>query len=155
MGITFNENWLDTSNAINSGAFDPVGANYFSPDLGSTIPQTLPGFGSSFAPSQTSNGNTVASSGSASGGGGSAGLDLGTFAPAYAAGSPVNNSPTQVTVNKSPSGIVSNSVGDYFLRGIIVILGFIFVAIGLHQLAPSVVPDVRNVVRTPKGRIAK
>lgn len=45
------------------------------------------------------------------------------------------------------AGPATGSLADYFARTIIVILGFIFVAVGLHMLMPSTVPDVRNVVR--------
>lgn len=44
------------------------------------------------------------------------------------------------------SGVVSGSIADYFLRGIIIVLGFIFVAIGLNMFKPGIVPDPRHAV---------
>jgi hypothetical protein len=43
----------------------------------------------------------------------------------------------------SPAGtssITAGSLGDYFARAIIVILGFIFVAVGLNMLRPGTIP---------------
>jgi hypothetical protein len=36
---------------------------------------------------------------------------------------------------------------DWFFRAVLIILGMIFVAVGLHMFAPSIVPDVRKVAR--------
>lgn len=51
-------------------------------------------------------------------------------APSYAIGAP---SKTQVGGDTSSSGLVAGSIADYFARGVIIILGFIFVAVGLHM----------------------
>lgn len=44
-------------------------------------------------------------------------------------------------------GLPSGSLADYFARAVIVVLGFIFVAVGLHMLMPGTVPNVAKVVR--------
>lgn len=101
----------------------------------STIPDYLAGLPSSFAPSQTSQGTVVTSQGGATG---SAGV-AGTGAPAYAIGTPSN---AAAGSQPAPStGIQSGSLGDYFLRGVIIVLGFIFVAIGLNMFRPGIVPN--------------
>jgi hypothetical protein len=105
-----------------------------------TVPNYLQAIPSSFAPSQTSGGPVITSSGGASGsagvGTGSAGTSL--TAPSNAA----------ATAQPAPaSGVTSGSLADYFLRGVIVVLGFIFVAVGLNMFRPGVVPDPRRLVR--------
>lgn len=47
----------------------------------------------------------------------------------------------------SGPGPTPGSLADYFARAVIVILGFIFVAIGLNMLRPGLVPDPRGMVR--------
>lgn len=87
---------------------------------------------STFAPSQTSQGNVVTSQGSA---GGSAGVD-----PTHGTtiGMPSN---AQAGAQPAPaSGITSGSLADYFLRAVVIILGFIFLAIGLNMFKPGLVP---------------
>ncbi|MDE2020007.1 MAG: hypothetical protein KGJ13_06715 [Patescibacteria group bacterium] len=77
----------------------------------------------------------ITSQGSA---GGSAPNVLPTFAPTNTVGTPSN---AQATAQPSPSsGVASGSLADYFFRAVIVILGFIFVAIGLNMFKPGLVP---------------
>lgn len=97
-----------------------------------TIPNYLSSIPSSFAPSQTTAGNVVASSGGTSTGGSVAA----TGAPANAVGTPSN-----AQANPATSGVTSGSIGDYFLRFVIVVLGFIFVAVGLNMFKPGLVPN--------------
>lgn len=80
--------------------------------------------------------NTITSQGSASGS--SATPMLPTLAPTNAIGTPSN---AQTTAQpQSSGGISSGSLADYFVRAVIVILGFIFVAIGLNMFKPGIVP---------------
>jgi hypothetical protein len=103
-----------------------------------TLPE-LPAISSSFAPSQTTPGNVVTSQGST--GGGSAGI-----LPA----APINLLPSNAQSGAQPQptgGITSGSLADYFYRAVIVILGFIFVAIGLNMFRPGIVPNPVNVIK--------
>jgi hypothetical protein len=86
------------------------------------------------------------SSGSAAGG---TGLNVGATSPATAtAPAATSQNPTTAAATAAPTSATgSGSVADYFARAVIIILGMIFVAIGLHMFAPGAVPDVRNVVR--------
>ena len=124
---------FDTSgNQLSGGTFD----NF-------TTPPALPALASDFAPTETSLGNVITSQGSgASFNSKWEGL---TFAPANAAGAPVNAAPA--ASSNLGDAISGGSTADYFLRVIMVILGFIFVAVGLNKLAPTVVPDIREVIR--------
>jgi hypothetical protein len=45
-----------------------------------------------------------------------------------------------ITATPGMSGVTAGSLADYFARAIIIILGFIFVAIGLNMLRPGTVP---------------
>ena len=90
----------------------------------------LPTLGSSFAPSSTSPGNAVTSLG-------------GSNAGASAVQSPLNLVPSNAAAGSQPaaaSGTASGSLADYFFRGVIIVLGFIFVAIGLNMFRPGTVP---------------
>lgn len=53
---------------------------------------------------------------------------------------------TKITVNPSSYAPATGTLADYFLRAVVIILGFIFVAIGLNMFKPGMVPDPRNVV---------
>lgn len=102
------------------------------------IPQ-LPG--KTFAPSATTQGPVITSSGGTSTGG--------SVSPN---GSPINaqGTPSNASAATQPQpgqSIQSGSLADYFLRGVIIVLGFIFVAIGLNMFRPGVVPDPRHVLR--------
>jgi hypothetical protein len=65
---------------------------------------------------------------------------------------PLNTSaaaPTSQASVATPSTVLSSapspgSLADYFARGIIVILGFIFIAVGLNMLRPGTVPLPRG-----------
>lgn len=41
---------------------------------------------------------------------------------------------------------IADQVGDYFLRAVIIVLGFIFVGVGLKMMAPNVVTAAKGVV---------
>lgn len=62
----------------------------------------------------------------------------GTSTPNTAAANPVGTS--AITPPATASSISPGSLADYFARGIIVVLGFIFIAIGLNMLKPGLVP---------------
>lgn len=122
---------------VQGGAFG--GLNFQPVDWGATFgPQPanpVPSLGSTFAPSQTSAGNVVTSQGAS----GSSAPNVGpTGAPINTIGTPSN---AQAGAQPTPaSGISSGSIADYFIRAVIVILGFIFVAIGLNMFKPGIVP---------------
>lgn len=88
----------------------------------------LPALPSRFAPSATSPGNVVTSTGSAISENSTATIPRITVTPA---------NPMMPDV-----GGIGASIGDYFLRAVIIILGFIFVAVGLRSLAPNIVNAV-------------
>jgi hypothetical protein len=146
----FADQWKGISDAVNNGTFDPMGANNSyaftsqQNSIGSdwsTIPNYLSSLPSSFAPSQTSHGAVITSQGGASG--------SASVAPN---GAPTNaqGAPSNAVAGSQPqpaSGVQSGSLADYFLRGVIIVLGFIFVAIGLNMFRPGVVPDPRRVLR--------
>jgi hypothetical protein len=105
----------------------------------STIPDYLGSLPSSFAPSSTSSGPVITSSGGTSGG---------AFASSTgSASTQPSNAQAGAVAPASASGVASGSIADYFLRGVIIVLGFIFVAIGLNMFRPGVVPDPRRLVR--------
>lgn len=125
-----------TSQPIDWGA--PTGSTppNFNDTFGAfpSIPQ-LPG---SFAPSATSKGNVVASAGGANSGAYIAPTTPQTAAPSNA----------QAGAQPSPAGgVVSGSLADYFMRAVIIILGFIFVAIGLNMFRPGIVPNPTKIVK--------
>lgn len=92
----------------------------------------VPGITSSFAPSATSQGTAVVSLGGPTGN-----------AAVSATGAPTSIVPSNAAAGSQPatsSGVTSGSLADYFFRGVIIILGFIFVAIGLNMFRPGLVP---------------
>jgi hypothetical protein len=98
----------------------------------------LPAISSGFAPA-TATGPKVVSQGSGAGSGGA----VSTTSQSTAA--PSTNA--QPTAGASPAaGLTSGSVADYFLRGVIIVLGFIFVAIGLNMFRPGIVPNPARIV---------
>lgn len=110
---------------------------------------SLPSLPQLGAPSQTTAGNVVTSQGSASGLGGISAPPNG--APTNAVGTPSNASagaqPQSTGSSWLPDWLSQGSIGDFFLRVLIVILGFIFVAIGLNMFKPGIVPNPVNAVR--------
>lgn len=59
--------------------------------------------------------------------------------PATSATNPAANASATAAANPT-SGPVAGSIADYFARAIIIILGFIFIAVGLNMLRPGTVP---------------
>lgn len=96
------------------------------------LPQIGPGASSSVPSGVLSQGGAPSSAGSV----------LGSIAAPVAPSNPAK--PSLFTVNPS-SAPATGSISDYFLRGIIIILGFIFVAVGLNMFRPGIVPDPRNL----------
>lgn len=121
-----------TNNAINAD----VGAN----SVPSISP--LPGLpGSTLSGGIQSGGSTLGSGGS---------LNVAPTSQTTATTPAATSTPpasTAAPAATTSSGPATGSIADYFARAVIIILGMIFVAIGLHMLAPSVVPDVRRVGR--------
>jgi hypothetical protein len=137
--VDFSTQWGSVTDALGNGSFDPVGANnsYAFNAPFNPLP-SLPSVGS-FAPSQTTPGAGVITSG------GNVGSNT-NIAPAGA----TTAAPSNAAATAQPTtagGIQSGSLADYFYRVVIVVLGFIFVAVGLHMFAPSVVPNVVNAVK--------
>lgn len=135
----------DVSSAISSGEFDTVGSNSTtfnygtgSGDLTSPFP-ALPAITSTFAPSATSPGNVVASSGGTTTGGATTGA--GTIAINGTASAPSN-----AQAGVASSGAAS-TLKDYFLRAVIIILGFVFVAVGLNMFRPGTIPNPVRAVK--------
>jgi hypothetical protein len=56
------------------------------------------------------------------------------------ASAPVTTNMATPTTAAASVGPVPGSISDYFARGIIVILGMIFVAVGLNMLKPGLIP---------------
>jgi hypothetical protein len=102
----------------------------------SAFPAAVPAIAAPFAPSETSPGAKITSSGSGAGAAGEV----------TAANPSTATVPSNAAASASPSpagGIVSGSLIDYFLRAVIIILGFIFVAVGLNMFRPGTVPVPR------------
>jgi hypothetical protein len=119
--------------------FQPLG--WGSP-VGSQPASTLPSLPSTFAPSATSGGNVVASQGSAGGYGGTSAAP--TLALPGSNGAASNAAPTNAASSAQPgagSSIATGSIADYFARTVIVILGFIFIAVGLNMFRPGLIPN--------------
>jgi len=135
------------SDALSSGQFDAVGSNSTtfnygtgSGDLLSTPFPALPAISSAFAPSATSAGNVVTSMGGATTGGNIPGA--GSVAINGTASAPSNAQAGIASTSNAAS-----SVKDYFLRAVIIILGFIFVAVGLNMFRPGLVPNPVNLAK--------
>lgn len=141
MAFSFNDLW--NSEAVEptlNGSFDQQGANNSYSFL---IPSSQPAKTAAswdnlqlpsldgILPSSFSGSST----GSASGGSTGAVVD-----PAH----PISASlPSNAAAGAQPGatdGIASGSLADYFFRGVIIILGFIFVAVGLNMFKPGLVP---------------
>jgi hypothetical protein len=78
-------------------------------------------------------------------GAGSQGNVLATPGASSLPNSTISNPTAQAPVNAaaaqaSAPTLEPGSLGDYFARAIIIVLGFIFVAIGLNMLRPGTVP---------------
>lgn len=52
-----------------------------------------------------------------------------------------------IQLNVDPTGAIAGGIGDMFLRIVIIILGFIFVAAGLYMFKPSAVNTVIEKVK--------
>lgn len=120
---------LNPSNWLGASFEDGSGITFGGASGGSINPvPSLPPIGGT---------QSVASSGGAPASGG-------TIGPSIAAPIAPSN-PTKIgTVTPSNVGPATGSISDYFLRAIIVILGFIFVAVGLNMFRPGIVPDPRQ-----------
>jgi hypothetical protein len=70
-------------------------------------------------------------------------------APSSVAANPTAQAPVnQAAANAAQPAVTAGSIGDYFARAIIVVLGFIFIAMGLNMLKPGVVPFVPKWLKT-------
>jgi hypothetical protein len=99
------------------------------------------GIGVSNPPNSPAPPNLVRSSGNA---GGFTTVSA-TNAPTDARGAPSN--PDLGATVSGGVGPVTGSIADYFARAVIIILGFIFVAVGLNMFKPGIVPDPRKLVK--------
>lgn len=68
-----------------------------------------------------------------------------TATPNTTASNPTANA-AQNAANTTPS-IAPGSLADYFARAIIIVLGFIFIAVGLNMLKPGLVPNPVRAAR--------
>jgi len=138
--VSFLTNEFDaTQQAIQTGSFDPVGNNYTT-FAGTTLQPPAPISGSNlFASGSGAPANPV----TGSQGDPLAPLQGSTLS--YSATPQLQGSIASATPSPA-SGPAAGSLADYFARTIIVILGFIFVAEGLHMLMPSV-PSPTSVAR--------
>jgi hypothetical protein len=74
-------------------------------------------------------------------------LPAGSSQPNLAVSTIASNPTAQASVNPGTSNPIAanapsaGSLADYFARGIIIILGFIFIAVGLNMLRPGTVPN--------------
>jgi hypothetical protein len=125
----------DTDIGTGSGDVLPPLPSLAGGNWGST-PDYLSGIPTSFA-----------SAGSAAGGSGS-GISPTAATTSAAPSNPVTPAPV------ASSGITSGSIADYFLRGVIIILGFIFVAIGLNMFRPEHIHDFVASYTGPTRQLA-
>lgn len=151
--VDFSTQWGSVTDALSSGEFDPVGANntyaYTNGFQAPTLTPQQPGlsWNNLQLPSLagiSADSFTGKSSGSVMGAGATGNVQP-NGAPSYTIGQP-SNAQAGAQPQQS-SGIASGSIADYFLRGVIIVLGFIFVAIGLNMFRPGIVPNPVNVVR--------
>jgi hypothetical protein len=54
---------------------------------------------------------------------------------------------TNPTQSDTASAATPGTLQNYFMRAVIIIVGFIFLAVGLNMLKPGIVPDPRDAVR--------
>lgn len=113
---TFAQMFAGATDAMKDGTFDPVGSNWFNPDMFSNPSATVPGL-----PKISS----IMEAGSVAG---IPGITKVSAAPS--AGRNANTQSLGVTVN------------NYFVRAIVIILGFIFVAIGLSMFKVVTLPGI-------------
>src|SRR5216684_5378924 len=120
--MTLQDEFQATQDAISSGAFDPQGSNYTT--FGGT-----PYSSGDFWPSNI--GSSYGSAASSANIGSTSSRTIGTPQGTNAS---TTRTPLQVGTIY-PSGYTSDGVGgtvaDYFARAVIIVLGFIFVAVGL------------------------
>lgn len=86
-----------------------------------------------------------ANSSSSQGSGISTGIQGSTISAPAAVSNPntANTNATSAAANAPQPALQAGSLADYFARAIIIILGFIFVAIGLNMLRPGTIPTPR------------
>ena len=149
----FSTQWHAVTKALSSGEFDPQGANNsYAYTQGFQAPSLTPqgqnlSWNNLQMPSLSgidASSFTGKSSGSIAGAG-ATGNVASNGAPTFALGTPSN---AQAGAQpQASSGIASGSIADYFLRFVIIVLGFIFVAVGLNMFRPGIVPNPAKLVR--------
>jgi hypothetical protein len=128
---------LDDINSANPGGV-PLGV-----DMPGGTPFAVPGSNAGNPISTTNNNISGATLGSGIQGSVITTPGGGQSVPSSVAANPTAQA--SVTPPSSTSaGPAAGSLADYFARGIIIILGFIFIAVGLDMLKPGVVPSAVN-----------
>jgi hypothetical protein len=134
---------------LGGGTFNPNGTTSYTPSMNAPATSFL----SSSNPignaakyiSQEFNALFGASSGVATGASttatGSANPTGGSSQPLSQGGS------TNPGKSDTSSASIPGTIQNYFMRGIVVVVGFIMLAIGLNMLKPGIVPDPRASVR--------
>lgn len=118
--MTFADQWSAVTDAVGSGSFDPQGLNFNATAFG-VPPQFSAAPTTETARSPASKFQGLSEVGSGSGGTGAA--------PNATVG---NQSGSDVTSAAAPG-----SVQNYFMRGLVIVTGFIFLAVGLSMLRPA------------------
>lgn len=134
---------------IGGGTFNPNGTTSFTPSSNFASPLSAPQttLGGALSNAANSIGNAFNSLVGNSNGATSVPTVPAPSAPSSSSAPLSQGGTTNPGQSDTASANVPGSIQNYFMRGIVVVVGFIFLAIGLHMLAPSMVPDVRDVVR--------
>jgi hypothetical protein len=128
--------WLDGQNLTD---LNTVSVDVFNAPLG-THPSYLGSFdangnytGQGYGSNLSATENTLASELDGLGFSSGSSASTSTTAPASQAslGTPSNTQPSAAAISNPPTSTVGGSIADYFTRAVIIILGFIFVAVGL------------------------
>jgi hypothetical protein len=123
--MSFQNDLSDVVGAISSGTFDPQGINSttfkFGTGSGDIVPNFVPAQNSASSPSFGLSGSSLPAIG---------GPQAGTSSAAASSGISGAGTPPASTTGSTSGATIANS---WFVRAVIVILGFIFVAVGLSQ----------------------
>jgi len=141
----FDDRWKAATDAMISGVFDPQGMNWFDPSgLGATN-NLASNFDNIRAGLGTTSFQKPAAKGSANSLGGNIANEAVTMAVAVAAPEVAAAKIQTASDQKIELGFW-DQISNYFGRGIIIVLGFIFVAVGLSMFKiipmPPIIPKV-------------
>jgi|SRR5579862_198856 len=140
-GGTFNPNGTTTFTPSGSGiqsTFTPTPVQTTQPgaSLINSIKQSIFGSGNSAATVPAT--PSLPASGAASGAGSTGAAPT----PVTSGGS------TNPTQSDTASAATPGTLQNYFMRAVIIIVGFIFLAVGLNMVKPGIVPDPRDAMRS-------